>query len=255
MGDIADIEALAASRAAACIATSKKVKEALAEMGIPDERIRVIHNAIEDYWFDEPREEKISEPHLVFLGRLGNDVFTLKLKGLSRLVQFYRSFPEVPKTTICMTTNRKLKDWLRVSFPKHYMFVNLRKDLIPGALAARYGSIMFLPSRYEGFSLSVIEGMSQGLEPISYAVGVAAEVIQNGENGYIVASQEEAVTRAKELLSNPEMRLAMAARAKETAQKFKSVRIADELLALYKDVKQQRRAKQSGKEIPHIELS
>lgn len=74
-------------------------------------------------------------------------MFTLKLKGFSRLVNFYRAFPDVPKTTVCMTTNRKLKEWLRVAFPKHYMFTNLRKDLIPGALAPLYGSILFLPSR------------------------------------------------------------------------------------------------------------
>jgi hypothetical protein len=133
--DIADIEAIAATRATACIATSQKVHDELVDMGVSTDRVHVIHNAIEDYWFDPPRITKQEPPHLVFLGRLGNDVFTLKLKGLSRLVNFYRAFPEIPKTTVCMTTNRKLKDWLRVSFPKHYMYVNMRKDLIPGALA------------------------------------------------------------------------------------------------------------------------
>jgi glycosyltransferase involved in cell wall biosynthesis len=249
MEDIADIEALAASRATMSIATSQKVKDELVGMGIPAEKIRVIHNAIEDYWFEPQREEKIGEPHLVFLGRLGNDVFTLKLKGLSRLINFYRAFPGTPKTTICMTTNRKLKDWLRVSFPRHYMFVNLRKDLIPGALSPRYGSILFLASRYEGFSLSLIEGMSQGLVPISYPVGVAPEVIKNGENGYLINSQEEAIARARELLNDNDARLAMAAKAKETAQQFKSERIAENLLDLYRHIKDEKRKsnqRQSG---------
>lgn len=237
MEDIADIEALAASRASKCIATSEKVKDELMEMGITAERISVIHNAIESYWFDPPRVAKIGEPHLVFLGRLGNDVFTLKLKGFSRLVHFYRAFPNSPKTTICMTTNRKLKDWLRVAFPKHYMFVNLRKDLIPGALAPLCGSILFLSSRYEGFSLSLVEGMSQGLVPITFPVGVAPEIIKDGENGFIVNSTEEAITRAKELLRNEELRLSMSAKAKDTAQRFKSERIAGDLLSLYREIK------------------
>jgi glycosyltransferase involved in cell wall biosynthesis len=129
------------------------------------------------------------------------------------------------------------------------MFVNLRKDLIPGALSPRYGSILFLASRYEGFSLSLIEGMSQGLVPISYPVGVAPEVIKNGENGYLINSQEEAIACTRELLSNNETRLAMAAKAKETAQQFKSERIAQNLLDLYRHIKDEKRKsnqRQSG---------
>ncbi|MCR4333820.1 MAG: glycosyltransferase family 4 protein [Patescibacteria group bacterium] len=240
MEDIADIEVLAASRATACIATSKKVHDELAEEGIDTERIHTIHNAIEDYWFDPPRPAAIEPPHLVFLGRLGNDVFTLKLKGLSRLVNFYNAFPEVPKTTVCMTTNRKLKDWLRVAFPKHYMYVNLRKDLIPGALAPLYGSILFLSSRYEGFSLSLVEGMSQGLVPIAFAVGVAPEIIRDGENGFLVTSVEQAVGRAQELLADEEKRASMAEAAKQTSSQFRSAHIADNLQSLYRKIQGER---------------
>lgn len=236
--DVADIETLAASRAATCVATSMRVRDELLCMNVPEERIAVIHNAIEDYWFSTTPPQPFKEPHLVFLGRLGNDVFTLKLKGFSRLVRFCRAFPEIEKTTVCMTTNRKLKEWLRVAFPRHFMFVNLRKDLIAGALAPLYGSILFLSSRYEGFSLSLVEGMSQGLVPISFAVGVAPEIIVNGENGYIVSSTEEAIDCAKELLANPEQRLRMAAAARETAQAFTSSRIADEFHALYSRLRQ-----------------
>lgn len=237
--DIADVEIIAAERATVCIATSKKVRNELIEAGVPPERIAVVHNAIEDYWFNPQRPATIQAPHLVFLGRLGNDVFTLKLKGLARLVNFYRAFPEVPKTTVCMTTNRKLKDWLRVSFPKHYMFVNLRKDLIPGALAPLYGSLLFLSSRYEGFSLSLIEGMSQGLVPISFPVGVAPEIIESGVNGFLVNTEKEAEERAKELLKNNEKRLTMAKEAQKTTEHFHSSRIAEELLALYQKVKKE----------------
>jgi glycosyltransferase involved in cell wall biosynthesis len=244
--DIADIEAIAAARAAACVSTSAKVRDELVAMGVERERVHVIHNAIEDYWFENRRAAAPQPPHLVFLGRLGNDVFTLKLKGLSRLVEFYRAFPEAPKTTVCMTTNRKLKEWLRVAFPKHYMYVNLRKDLIPGALAPLFGSIQFLSSRYEGFSLSLIEGMSQGLVPIAFPVGVAPEVIRNGENGFIVSSTAQAIERAKELLADDERRLAMAAAARETTESFRSTRIADDLYALYRTIKDERRTRSRG---------
>ncbi len=242
MEDVADVEAIAGARASACVATSEKVRDELIQMEVPAERITVIHNAIEEYWFSTQKPEKLQPPHLVFLGRLGGDVFTLKLKGFSRLVNFYRAFPDIPKTTVCMTTNRKLKEWLRVAFPKHYIFTNLRKDLIPGALAPLYGSILFLPSRYEGFSLSLVEGMSQGLVPIAYPVGVVPEVIKNGENGYIVSTQQEACARAKELLADEPKRLAMAEAAKASAEQFKSVHIAEKLLTLYRSLREARKS-------------
>lgn len=241
MEDVADIESLVASQATACVATSQKVKDELVAMNTPEDRVRVIYNAIEDYWFATSRPEKVQPPHLVFLGRLGSDVFTLKLKGFSRLVNFYRAFPGIPKTTVCITANRKLKDWLRVSFPRHYMFTNLRRDLIPGALAPLYGSVLFLSSRYEGFSLSLIEGMSQGLVPIAYPVGVAPEIIQDGVNGYIVHTQEEARERAAELLADEQKRLAMAASAQMSAAPFRSKNIAGQLLKLYHSLREERR--------------
>ena len=235
--DIADMEKLVATRVTRCIAASKHVKDELIDMGVLPERIRVIHNAIENYWFEKRELPVASEPHIVFLGRLGGDVFTLKLKGMDRLIGLYRSFPNIPKTTICMTTNKKLKEWLKVAFPIHHMYVNMRKDIIPGILSRRYGSILFISSRYEGFSLSLIEGMSQGLAPISYPVGVAPEIIVDGENGFLVSSNEEARERAKELLSNPDKRLAMAEAARKTSTKFCSNVIADKLLKLYRDIK------------------
>lgn len=242
MEDVADIEAITGAEAAACVATSNLVRDELVSLGVAPERVHVIHNAIEDYWFAPRREVALRPPHLVFLGRLGHDVFTLKLKGFSRLVNFYRAFPHVPKTTVCMTANRKLKDWLRVAFPNHFMYVNLRKDLIPGALAPLFGSILFLSSRYEGFSLSLVEGMSQGLVPVAYPVGVVPELIQDGVNGFIVTSQEEAYARTRELLADEELRLAMANAAKASVEPLRSDRIAGELMSLYQNLRRDRKA-------------
>ncbi len=246
--DTADIEAVVGLQAARCIATSKKVKGELEAMAVPPERIEVIHNAIEDYWFQSEPPAEPQPPHIVFLGRLGGDVFTLKLKGFARMVNLYRAFPNAPKTTVCMTNNKKLKEWLRVAFPLHYMFVNLRKDLIPGALSKLYGSVLFMPSRYEGFSLSLIEGMSQGLVPVSYRVGVAPEVIRDGENGYLVDSQEEAKMRTEELLQDTQKRLAMAAAARESARAFRAEPMAIRLIALYRKVREESKQPESPKQ-------
>jgi len=170
------------------------------------------------------------------LGRLGGDVFTLKLKGVDRLIHYFKCFPKIKKTTICMTTNKPLKNYLKKEIPNHMVFTNLKKDLIPNVLRPLAGSIIFIPSRYEGFSLSLIEGMSQGLIPITYPVGVAPEIIENGKNGFIVKSQKEAIKRTKELLSNEIKRRKMSLAAITTAQQFRSDLMANKLFDFYRRV-------------------
>jgi len=234
--DIAEIENYVAVKAIAVIATSQKVKKELIMSGVPSQKIEIIHNAIEDYWFDTRSISIKNTPHLVFLGRLGGDAFTLKLKGIDRLIHFYNHFPKMKKTTICMTTNKPLKTWLKKELHNHMVFTNLRKDLIPNILGSLSGSILFIPSRYEGFSLSLVEGMSQGLIPITYSVGVAPEIIKNGMNGFIVKSQKEAIQVAKKLIRDRAMRVRLSSEAIFTAQQFKSDIMANKLFNFYQKI-------------------
>lgn len=234
--DIAEIEHYAAKRANAIIATSEKVKKELVSAGAPKNKIEIIHNAIEDYWFEKPIIPSQNAPQLVFLGRLGGDVFTLKLKGVDRLIHFYKNFPKVKKTTICMTSNKTLKNYLKKEIPNNTVFTNFKKDLIPNVLRPLAGSIIFIPSRYEGFSLSLIEGMSQGLIPITYSVGVAPEIIINGKNGFLVRNQKEAIERAKEIMNNKVKSKKMSLNALATAQQFRSDLMANKLFDFYRRV-------------------
>ncbi|HUQ30060.1 MAG TPA: glycosyltransferase family 4 protein [Candidatus Paceibacterota bacterium] len=246
--DIADMEQYVATSATAAIATSEHVRTELSQMGVAPERIFVVPNAIEDYWFSNEVRGK-RPPGLVFLGRLGADAFTLTLKGLDRLVQVYEKFPELPKTTIAITTNKKLTAWLK-KIPRHELFINMRKDYIPGVLAARFGSIAFIPSRYEGFSLSLIECMSQGLVPITYAVGVAPEVIRNGENGFIVSSQAEAIARIHELMDDPILRDRLAHAAKRSAEPYRTTAVIPQLVEAYTRIRALPPRSINGKPVP-----
>lgn len=234
--DIADIEKYVAMRVNAIIAVSQNVKNELIEMGVDPEKITVIHNAIENYWYETGENGFNPDPKIVFLGRLGKDAFTLKLKGLDRLIYIYRKFPNVKKTTICMTSNKKLKDWMKSNIKEQDLFVNIRKDLIPNILKPLKGSIFFLPSRYEGFSLSLVEGMSQGLIPVTYPVGVAPEIIKNGHNGFIVNNQQEAIECIKKLLSDENLRRKMSHEAQLSANIFRGEAMAGRLAEFYKYV-------------------
>lgn len=233
--DIAEIESFVARRSKAVIATSSHVASELKEMNVLPERTHLVHNAIEDFWFhSNQRDSRI--PGIVYVGRIGSDVFTLKLKGFDRLVNIYREFPQTPKTTIAMTANRRIGPWMQASFSAHSLFINLLKESIAEKLSQMKGSIILNPSRYEGFGLSMVEGMSQGLIPVSFPNGVALEIIKNGQNGYLVNSLREAKDVMREILENERLRADLSDAAQKTAQMFTADHMVDNLVAVYKKV-------------------
>jgi glycosyltransferase involved in cell wall biosynthesis len=75
--------------------------------------------------------------------------------------------------------------------------------------------------------------MSQGLVPISFPVGVAPEIIHNGENGFIVCTIEEAKEKITLLLGNSALRHRLALAAKETAKQFRPEVMIKKTLMLY----------------------
>lgn len=234
--DISDIEFFAAAKADKVIATSKIVKENLVKEGkISSNKIVVVHNAIEDYWFDKDIAP-LSPPKLVFLGRIGVDVFTWKIKGLDRLIKIYGYFPNLEKVTIAMSTNKKIAAWLNRNIQKHVAMFNVPKEKIKDILYPLRGSVFILSSRYEGFSLSLVEAMSQGLIPVAYPVGIVPEIIENGRNGYIVNSTKEAEERIKQILSNEDLRFYLSRESHQTSQKFKAEIMARKLVELYKGI-------------------
>lgn len=242
--DIATIEHYSAEKADHIIATSEIVKNNLVKVGIDAQKITVIHNAIEDYRFEEKEKEFISEPNIVFLGRIWEDPFTLKLKWFDRLVCLYKKFPNIKKLSIIMSRNKKLISWFQNTIPNHQVEANITKTKIPSLIKYSWW-IMVLTSRYEWFSLSLIEGMSQWLIPIAFSVGVVPEIIYNWENWFVVSNLEEAEDKINELLKNSSLRKSMSKNAKLTAQKFSSDKIIPKFIALYKKVINKTNAKQS----------
>lgn len=234
--DVAIVEHYAAQRSNFVIATSEIVRQNLIDAGTPPEKVGVVHNAIEDYWFDGPCSVPGGDPAIVYLGRIGEDPFTLKLKGVSRLIYLFRKFPHIKKLSIVMTKNKALVAWMRHHIANHTVAANVKKDGIPPLLQAHKGSIVLVTSRYEGFSLSLLEAMSQGLVPVSYPVGVAPEIIVDGVNGFVVSSLEEAEEKIALLLHDHDLRRHMSERASRTACLFRSDILASRLISIYKTV-------------------
>lgn len=234
--DIADIETYTAQKSDAVIATSEAVKDDLLKNKVPRGHIRVIHNAIEDYWFKGRAKKMDAKPDIVFLGRLGNSVFDFELKGLDRLIAAADDFKRQRFDVIGITQNKKLEPWLAARCPNIKLMLNMEKPAIKRFLSRKRGSVLYISSRYEGFSLSLVEGMSQGLVPVTYRVGVAPEIIENGVNGFLVDNHKQAVERIGQILKNEHLRKNMSRQAVLTAKTFTADRLADSLIDLYQRI-------------------
>lgn len=236
--DISEVELHVAKRCNLVVASSAHVKKELVEKGIRASKIVVIHNNIEDFWFDSQERKQVRrKAGLVYSGRMGEDAFTIKLKGITRLIALLRKFPKVQKTVIGLTAK---SDAFRIFFsrmPNMASYFNLRKKTVKRVLNSHYGDIYINPGRYEGFCLSLVEAMSQGLIPVVFPIGVAPEIIQNGRNGYIVHTLGEMARRIEYLLSHKDLRERMAKETTRTAQQFRPDKIINEYIRLYRRYK------------------
>ena len=83
----------------------------------------------------------------------------------------------------------------------------------------RRAAVVLQKSLREGFGLTVAEAMLKGTPVIGGAVGGIRRQIDDGDNGFLVSSIEEAAERMVQLLLDPRLRARMGERAREKARK------------------------------------
>jgi glycosyltransferase involved in cell wall biosynthesis len=99
--------------------------------------------------------------------------------------------------------------------------------------------VFVLPSRNEGFPLSILEAMLAGIPVVATDVGSVAEAVVGGRTGLVVAPDDAAGLRAAlaELVADPERRAAMGAAGRADAlERFTAATMARQYEALYDEV-------------------
>ena len=232
--DVSRIEIHVAKNSCLVVATSELVKKELIKNGVPQEKIAVVWNGIENFWFKAlPKKRIKNNASIVYLGRMGEDSFTIKLKGINRMIYILKLFPELEKVVVGLTEKADIYKQVFDEIPKTTFYPNLKRKSVPKIFKKNYGDIVINTSRYEGFCLSLIEAMSQGLVPISFPVGVAPEIIKNGQNGFLVNNVRQMVFKINKLAKNKEQRIKMAKMAMETAKVFTAETMAKKYFELY----------------------
>jgi glycosyltransferase involved in cell wall biosynthesis len=87
------------------------------------------------------------------------------------------------------------------------VFGGFRRD-VPAALGA--ADIFFFPSRYEAFSLAIIEAAACGLPLVATSINGSEDFITPGKNGYFIEHDAEQAAKVLEpLIDNAELRKAL----------------------------------------------
>ncbi len=98
----------------------------------------------------------------------------------------------------------------------------------------RRAAVVLQKSLREGFGLTVAEAMWKGTPVIGGNVGGIRSQIQNGVNGFLVSSVEEAAERIVQLVESTELREQMGQKARETVKRhFLLTRYLEQYLDLF----------------------
>ena len=170
------------------ITLSESWKTYYKSIGVPDERIEVLHN-ITEFPIKKNVEKRESIVRLLFLGEIG------ERKGVFDLLKSIACHKNELKDKIELRIGgNKQEEKIRTvineggldSFVKFLGFVSGEKkiDLL------NWANVFILPSYNEGLPISILEAMSYEMPIISTPVGGIQEVVGN-ENGLLVTPGDD----------------------------------------------------------------
>lgn len=180
------------------VTVSGALRDRLAQLGLPPERVAVVPNGVDPERFT-PRERASSrrelglpeEPFLfLFVGILR------PIKGLTTLLQAFRAIPEMERrrARLVLIGAGNLETELRERIERFGMAeqVELRPP-VPHAEIARWlgaADCLVLPSIMEGYPNVLVEALAARRPVIASRVGGIPEIVVDGESGLLVPPGE-----------------------------------------------------------------
>ena len=182
---------LTAKRADLVVVSSQVEYDDAIEFGIPQEKLKVIPVGIDTKRYEVVCSKEKDTVTLLFVGRIARnrkvENLIKALKGINDGVELALVGSE--EKTSSVSPGGYLKDLIALArslgIEGRVHFVGPRFD---DALVDCYCSadIFVYTSKYESFGQPILEAAAAGLPVISTPVGVAKELIRDGETGYLV---------------------------------------------------------------------
>ena len=209
-------------RSAKIIAVSSDLKQNAINLGAREENIHIIPRGIDLNEF-KPRDKqairaKFNLPN-GFLFLFAGDL--IKLKRVDRLIRVTAKLSRDFNLHVLTVGNgperANLENLAKSLGLENILFIGRAPyDNMPFYMAA--SDILVLPSESEGLPGCVQEAMACGTPVVASNVGGLADLITNGENGYLVDNEAEMEERLRLLMSSPELVQTMGANALEFAR-------------------------------------
>lgn len=124
----------------------------------------------------------------------------------------------------------------KLGFGDRVDFLGERRDIAEILAAAQ---IFALPTNWEGFPLTILEGMRAGLPVVASDVGGVGEAVVNGDTGFLVpaGATEQFGARLSQLLADPGMRRQQGAAGRARYEREYTVRaMLDKTKSVYESV-------------------
>jgi len=198
---------------------SEAVRRNLIETGIPADKIVRVFNGLDLDRFETPADFErgdlferlgINSGHqkarvVTIVANLRSEVKNHKM--FLKVASKVRS--ELSDVVFVLAGEGELLDSLKIEAERlglgESVYFLGRVDDVPGLLSV--SDVCLLTSRSEGFSNSILEYMAAGKPVVATDVGGACEVVDDGETGFLVQSDDadSAATRVLTLLRDPDL--------------------------------------------------
>lgn len=240
------LDAATASWTLRYVAISDSVRRsAMEHLGIPAERISVIHRGIDANDFPNLSAEAISQirrslgwpdvnPLIVNVGRL------VPQKGQQYLIEAMRDVVKaLPRARLAIAGDGRLRESLTRQIRSQGLEGSVQllgeRDDVPALLKA--ADLFVFPSISEGFGVALLEAMAAGVPCIASDIEAAREI--GGTNGVLLVQPRSAGALAQAIVavaSDPDRRNSMVASSQRHAAQFDLQNQVRKLEALYQSV-------------------
>jgi len=231
------------------IANSRKTKaEIIRHYGFPGDRIAVIYNGVDLDRFHPGNRERLGSGIRPRLGLAPDDFVLLFVgsgfgrKGLRFLIlgaaNVLSRRGDLPLKVVVAGKGdpqpyRALATRLGIEKRLHFVGVWAKIEELYAT-----GAALVLPTLYDPFANATLEAMAAGLPVITTQTNGASELLADGLSGFVLKDARdprELGMRILDLLDG-ERRAAMGSEARRMAERFPMTRQAQETLALYREV-------------------
>ncbi len=199
-------------------------KDIIHNYEVPEDRIRVVYHWIDIDKF-HPNNKGMYRKQIRKQYQISDDAFVIlfvgsgfERKGLKYLLQAAESLSKpVAILVVGKGSGREFKSIIK---HQEVIFCGPQKNVHHYFAAA---DIFALPSMYEPLGLVYLEAMASGLPVITTMQSGAAEIVNEGVEGFVVKDPEDTAAISDKLLSlldNKEMLMEMSSNARTRAEQF-----------------------------------